>query len=131
MTSIISSVLSVFFMAPILGFVVVFVLLKLFTKDSRKSVKRALDYTTILFIISVHFLIVAIWGISLIWLIFLLMVFFAMVLVILNWRVKGEIFLTRVFKGVWRLNFIFFFTVYITLTIYGLIESAIQFTITS
>lgn len=123
-----SSIISVFFTVPLLGFIIVFLLSKLITKNSRKSVHKALDYSTILFIISVHFLIVTIFGKSVFGLMILIMILFAMVFVVIHWKAKGEIIFTKVFKGFWRLNFIFFFLAYITLTVFGLIHRAVMFT---
>jgi hypothetical protein len=123
-----SSIISVFFTVPLLGFIIVFLLSKLITKNSRKSVHKALDYSTILFIISVHFLIVTIFGKSVFWLIILIMILFAMVFVVIHWKAKGEIIFNKVFKGFWRFNFLFFFLAYITLTVFGLIHRAVMFT---
>lgn len=123
-----SSIISVFFTVPLLGFIIVFLLSKLITKNSRRSVHKALDYSTILFIISVHFLIVTILGKSLFWLIILIMILFAMVFVVIHWKAKGEIIFNKVFKGFWRFNFLFFFLAYITLTVFGLIHRAVMFT---
>lgn len=122
------SIISVFFTVPLLGFIIVFLLSKLITKNYRKSVHKALDYSTILFIISVHFLIVTILGKSLFWLIILIMILFAMVFVVIHWKAKGEIIFNKVFKGFWRFNFLFFFLAYITLTVFGLIHRAVMFT---
>jgi hypothetical protein len=122
-----ASILSVFFTFPFLGFMLVFFVIKFVTKDPRKSVHMALDYTTILFIISVHFLIVTIWGKSLFWLIVLIMIIIAMVFVFVHWKVKEEIILKKVIKGFWRFNFILFFLSYISLTLYGLIERVLTF----
>jgi hypothetical protein len=127
-TAILSSILSVFFMVPILGFCLVYLLFRLITKSSRKSVHRALDFSTFLFIISVHFLIVSILGRSLFWLIILAMLVFAIMFVLIHWKVKGEIIYTKVLKGFWRFNFFFFFLAYLTLTIYGLFERALEYT---
>jgi hypothetical protein len=98
------------------------------TKNTRRSVHVALDSTTILFIISVHFLIETIWGKSLFWLIILLMILIAMVFVFVHWKVKEEIILKKVMKGFWRFNFILFLVAYISLTLYGLIQQALIFT---
>ena len=105
-----------------------FIITKLVTNNNRKSVHRALDYTTILFIISVHFLIETIWGKSLSWLIILIMILIAMVFVFIHWKVKEEIVLRKVLKGFWRFNFILFLLAYISLTLYGLLHRAIIFT---
>jgi predicted lysophospholipase L1 biosynthesis ABC-type transport system permease subunit len=123
-----SSIISVFFTVPFLGLLFVFFVMKLVTKNTRKSVQAALDSTTILFIISVHFLILTIWDKSLIWLIILVMILIATVFVLVHWKVKEEIILKRVMKGFWRFNFILFLLAYLTLTLYGLIHRALIFT---
>lgn len=123
-----SSIISIFFALPFLGFLLVFIITKLVTNNNRKSVHRALDYTTILFVISVHFLIETIWGKSLFWLIILIMILIAMIFVFVHWKVKEEIVLRRVLKGFWRFNFILFLLAYITLTLFGLLHRAIIFT---
>lgn len=128
MSTVLSAFLTVFFTLPFLGTILVFIVLKFITKNARKSLHRALDYTTILFIISVHFLIVTIWGKSLFWVILLIMIMFAMVFVFVHWKVKEEIVLGKVMKGVWRFSFLFFFLAYITLTLYGLIHQVVIFT---
>ncbi|MCL6570692.1 MAG: DUF3397 domain-containing protein [Bacillus sp. (in: Bacteria)] len=129
MMTVLASVLTIFLTFPFLGIILIFFVIKQVTNNTRKSVHKALDYTTILFIISVHFLIVTIWGKSLFWLIVLFMIFIAMLFVFVHWKLKGEIVLKKVFKGFWRFNFIFFFLTYITLTLYGLIERVLTFII--
>lgn len=131
MSSFLSSVLTVLFALPILSTVIVFLFGKAITKNSRKSVHMALDYSTIFYIISVHFLIVTIWRISLFWLILVIMLVIAMIFVLVHWKVQEEIIITRVIKGFWRVNFIMFFLVYIALTFFGLISSAVIFSFSS
>jgi hypothetical protein len=128
LSTILSSIISIFFTIPFLGFAIVFFITKLVTKNTRKSVHKALDYTTILFIISVHFLIVTIWGKSLFWIIILIMILIAMLFVFVHWNVKEEIILKKVMKGFWRFNFLLFLLAYITLTLYGFIHRALIFT---
>ncbi|WP_286231407.1 DUF3397 domain-containing protein [Neobacillus mesonae] len=128
MTSILSNVITLLFSMPMIGFLFIFFIYKLVSKNTRKSVHKALDYTTILFIISVHFLIKTIWGHSLLGMILLFIIMIAMVFVIVHWKVKGEIDFKKVMKGFWRFNFIFFFLAYISLTVFGLIYRALMFT---
>ncbi|PEQ93707.1 hypothetical protein CN481_08630 [Bacillus sp. AFS006103] len=128
MMAFLSSIISIFFALPFLGFLLVFIITKLVTNNNRKSVHKALDYTTILFVISVHFLIETIWGKSLFWLIILIMILIAMIFVFVHWKVKEEIVLRKVLKGFWRFNFILFLLAYITLTLFGLLHRAIIFT---
>ncbi|MGX6442049.1 DUF3397 domain-containing protein [Neobacillus sp. K501] len=128
MSSFISAVMTIFFMIPLLGFIIIYLLYKMITKNSLKSFHVALDLSTILFILSVHFLTMTIWGESFFWLIVILLLLIAMVFVIIHWKIKGEIEFNKVFKGFWRFNFLIFFFAYITLTLYGLLHRALTFT---
>jgi hypothetical protein len=127
-SAIFSAIITIFFTVPLLGFIIIFFLYKMITKNSRKSFHKALDYSTILFITAVHFLIITIWESSFFWLIFIVLILFAMIFVIVHWKIKGEIDYTKVFKGYWRFNFLFFFIVYISLTVFGLLHRALTFT---
>ncbi|MFT8323329.1 MAG: DUF3397 family protein, partial [Bacillus sp. (in: firmicutes)] len=62
MVSITTSIISFFIMFPIVCYFLVFIVSKQWTKKHRLSVHRALDSSTIFFIISVHFLMQFIWG---------------------------------------------------------------------
>jgi hypothetical protein len=122
MLSILSPFIATFITAPILVYILVFITTKLLTKNHRKSVRRALDYSTIFFILSVHFIALTIWERSFLSVIFIFMLICAIIFVIINWKLKGEIVLSRFFKGYWRFCFLLFFLAYILLTIYGLTQ---------
>jgi hypothetical protein len=81
----------------------------------------ALDVTTLLLIVCVHYLIIAIWETSLLWLIYIILILTAAAFVVAHWKIKHEIHLTKVFKGFWRFNFLLFSFAYFVLLIYGLI----------
>jgi hypothetical protein len=124
----ISSIITIFLTVPLLGFFIIFIINKLITKNTRKSFHKALDYSTILFIMAVHFLVITIWEKSLFWLILLVLIIIAMFFVLIHWKIKGEILLPKVFKGFWRFNFLIFFAAYVSLTIFGILRSAVTFT---
>ena len=46
---------------PILSYMIIFIMAKKWTKNHRRSVQIAMDLSTIFFIVSVHYLILAIW----------------------------------------------------------------------
>ncbi|MDR4946280.1 DUF3397 domain-containing protein [Neobacillus cucumis] len=131
MSAIFSSILTIFFALPILGTILFFIVIKFILKSTKRSLHLALDYTTFLYIISVHFLIVTLWGKSFFWLIILVMLVVAMVFLLVHWKVKEEIIVKRVWKGFWRFNFILFFVAYFLLTFYGLVYRAISFSFSS
>jgi hypothetical protein len=129
LSTIFSNILALLFIMPFAGFLAVFFIGRFVTKNSRRSVHYALDFSTVLFIFSVHFLLKTIWENSFFWLIILVLIVTAMVFVIVHWKVKEEINLKKVLKGFWRFNFLLFSLVYIVLTLYGLIYRALTFTL--
>lgn len=127
MSSIFSSIIATFVTIPLLGYLLVFIISKQVTRQHRRSVHIALDVSTLLFVISVHYLILAIWEQSYLWVIILAMLFIAIIFVFIHWRVKQEINLPLVFRGYWRFNFLLFFTVYVVLIVIGLVQSVTSF----
>ncbi|MGM0851651.1 MAG: DUF3397 domain-containing protein [Bacillota bacterium] len=121
MASIFSTIIAIFVLIPFLGYFISFILAKEIMKNHRKAVHLAIDVTTFLLIVSVHFIVIAIWQTSYLWLIFLIICFIGVLFAILYWKAKGEIHYPKVLRGFWRLNFLLFFTAYITLMITGLI----------
>ncbi|PLR77494.1 DUF3397 domain-containing protein [Bacillus sp. V3-13] len=122
MESVFSFLIATFVTVPLLGYILIFVIAKQLTKNHRSSVQLALDISTFLLIISVHFLIVTIWDKSFLWIILLGMIGIAIVFAFLHWKIKHEINLASLFKGFWRFNFLLFFSAYILLIIFGLIQ---------
>ena len=107
---------------PLAGYIMVFVLSKQLTGNHRRSVQRAIDFTTVFFILAVHFLVMVIWHQSYLWLIVLFLIFLALIFVFLHWKIRQEIDYARVFKGYWRFNFLVFFLAYLVLLVFGLYQ---------
>jgi hypothetical protein len=123
MYNLFSSIIATLITIPILVYIFVFIIAKQVIKNHRKAVQLGLDISTLFFILSVHFLILTIWEKSFLSIIFIFMLICAIIFVIINWKVKGEIVLSRFFKGFWRFSFLVFFIAYLGLTIYGLFQS--------
>ncbi len=107
---------------PILSYMVIFIVAKKWTKNHRRSVQIAMDLSTIFFIVSVHYLTLAIWDKHLFWMILLIVLAIACCVVIVHYKVNQEIVFEKVLKGFWRLNFMCFFCVYFLLFVYGVIS---------
>lgn len=123
MSAFFSNLAAAFVTLPLLGYILIFVISKQITKKHRRAVHIALDGSTLLFIISVHYLIMTIWKISLLWVILLIIISVGVIVVLLHWKVKEEIDYQKVFRGFWRFNFLIFFSAYMVLIIIGIIQS--------
>ncbi|MCA1062271.1 DUF3397 domain-containing protein [Rossellomorea sp. AcN35-11] len=121
MASIFSTIIAIFVLIPFLGYFICFIVAKEIMKNHRKAVHFALDITTFLLIVSVHFIVIAIWQTSYLWLIFLIICSIGILFATMYWKIKGEVHYPKVFRGFWRVNFLLFFAAYITLMITGLI----------
>lgn len=111
---------------PIIAYLLVFIATKQITKNHRKAVNYAINSSTILFILSVHFLIESLWNISLLWVILLIVIVISMLVVLVHHKIKEEISFSKVFKGAWRLNAFVFILAYLALVVYGMFVSVLN-----
>lgn len=126
MLNLTSQLISFLVVFPIFTLFIVFVISKLTTKKHRFSIHLALDISTFFFILSVHFLIQSIWNTSLFIYIIIFILLIGMIFVIIHWKLKEEIDYKKVFKGIWRITFLLFFTLYVVLLVYGLVRSILK-----
>ena len=122
MPGIFSAFIATLITVPMIGYLAVFIISKQITGNHRRSVNLAIDFSTFLLLLSVHFLIITIWEKSFLWLILLVLFGIAALFVFIHWKVKEEIILPKVFKGYWRFNFLLFFSAYIILVLFGLYQ---------
>lgn len=122
MAELIAFLSTLFVMVPIIAFIFIFIGSKIITKHSRKSFHISVDASTILFIFSVHFLILTIWGKSLFLLIILFILMMLFLFTFIYWKMHQEIHIRKIFKGVWRLQFLIFFLLYFILILFGMVH---------
>ncbi|WP_456271631.1 DUF3397 domain-containing protein [Bacillus sp. AK031] len=119
MSSIISNLVAIFTLLPFLGYFTTFILMKQITGKHKKAVNAAVNVTTFLLIVAVHFIVLAIWNKSYLWIIMLVMIVSTGLLSVIHWKIKEEVIFRSVIKGGWRLNFLLFSMAYIILMLYG------------
>lgn len=122
MPGIFSAFVATLITVPMIGYIAVFIISKQITGNHRRSVNLAIDLSTFLLVLSVHFLIITIWDKSFLWLILLVLFGLAALFVLIHWKYKEEIVLPKVFKGFWRFNFLLFFSAYVILVLFGLFQ---------
>ncbi|HEY4553527.1 MAG TPA: DUF3397 domain-containing protein [Bacillaceae bacterium] len=120
MGSVVSNLAALFITLPALFYLTVFIIVKQWTNDHRKAIDMAINGTTFILVVSVHFLIIAIWSRSMAGVIILFMLITALLFSILYWKKRDEIIFGKVFKGYWRLSFLLFSFVYLGLLLYGI-----------
>lgn len=126
MFALLTWIATVFITLPILTFIVIFIVSKSITKNGQRSARHAVDGSTIFFIIAVYFLNQTIWGQSFLWIILLVMIFIAMIVSIVHWKVREEVDFLRIARGTWRLQFLLFSFSYLVLIIVGIVRSIVH-----
>ncbi|MFS0643587.1 DUF3397 domain-containing protein [Siminovitchia sp. 179-K 8D1 HS] len=124
MAAFFSSAVAFFITIPVLFYILLFTLVKQITKNHRLALNSAINATTFVLVISVHFIILTIWGRSFLGLIILAMLILAIIFTFYYWKTKEEIHYQKVFIGYWRLNFLMFTLLYIGFVLYGIISRA-------
>lgn len=122
MSELFANVIAAFITVPLLGFIVIYFVSKKIFKNSRRAFHLAIDWSTILLILSVNQIIFVLWQKSFLWAIFLVLILVALVFVFIHWKTKHEIVFQPIFKGFWRMNFLLFFTAHLFLLILGLFQ---------
>ncbi|WP_246940214.1 DUF3397 domain-containing protein [Bacillus pinisoli] len=120
MSSFFSWIFATVITAPLLGFVVIFTVLRSVLSSKKRAFHYSVDATTLLLMISVYFLGKVIFNITLLTPIIVFTLLIAIIFVFINWKVREEIHIQKVIKGVWRFNFLFFFICHIVLMIWGI-----------
>jgi hypothetical protein len=125
MTTFISGVLATIVTIPFIGFALIFFISSKILLDNKRAIKIAADGSTILFMISVHFIVFEIWQQSFLWLILILILTTAIVMALLQRSLYEDIEIVKLLKGTWRVNFLLFVLCYIVLFTYGLTAKVI------
>ncbi|MDT2045695.1 DUF3397 domain-containing protein [Priestia flexa] len=121
MGSLVASILATFITLPVVGFFVLYTLLKKVIKNRRKAVHISTYVSTIFFIVSTHYFAKQIFDQSFLWLIILVLLVLAMIVMLINWQVKKDLQLKRMTKGMFRISFFFFLFSHVLLVVSGLI----------
>jgi hypothetical protein len=122
MVEVLANIIAALVTIPLLGFVLVFFIVKKITKNKKRAMHLAIDWSTLLLIFSVHHSIFVIWQKSFLWLLFLLMVIVAIIFALIHYKTKSEMEYKAIFKGFWRMNFLLFFSAHIFFVMFGMIQ---------
>lgn len=111
---------------PLLGWYLIYIIMVKITKNKSKSIRRASDWSAILFMAAVYFILYELWDRSFLWMIFSVFFLLALLFTWMHWRVSGDIHTRKLLRGIWRLNFMLFLFFYLLLSSYGLITRIIS-----
>jgi hypothetical protein len=107
---------------PLLGWYLIYIATVKVSKNKSKSIRLASDWTTILFMVAVYFIMIELWAKSFLWIILAIFFFIALLFTWMHWKLSGDIHVGKLFRGIWRFNFLLFLCIYLLLSGYGLIS---------
>ncbi|MCK0470651.1 DUF3397 domain-containing protein [Halalkalibacter sp. APA_J-10(15)] len=111
---------------PLLSWYVCFWIYIKRKKNKKNAIRFASDWSTVLFIASVHFILLEIFGRSFLFIVLGVVVLIAIGFTWLHWYVSEDIHIRKLIRGIWRLNFIVFFLLHVSLFFVGLFVSIIR-----
>lgn len=119
MVNVIAYIIGAIITFPFIGWYLIYFFTKMMTKRRAYSVKIASDISAIFFIIAVNFMLYEIWHRSYLWLIAIVILSIAIIYTILYWKMAHDVHIWKLFRGIWRFNFLLFFFIYIVVAFYG------------
>ncbi|MCM2674833.1 DUF3397 domain-containing protein [Alkalicoccobacillus plakortidis] len=126
-TSTVAAFIATVVTIPALGWYLIYITTVKITKQKRKSIKLASDCSAVLFMAAVYYILQQLWAPTSVWLVFALFFAVAFTFTIIYWNVMDDFYASKLFKGIWRLNFLIFVVIYIVLSGYGLLKSIFSF----
>ncbi|WP_100404575.1 DUF3397 domain-containing protein [Bacillus solitudinis] len=105
---------------PILAWYFFYIVTVKLTKNKQRSIRFAADCSCVLFMASVYFILLELSGQSFFWMILMLFFLIAFIFTVIHWKVAEDIYTGKLLRGIWRFNFIVFFSLYIVLSGFGL-----------
>ncbi|WYP25070.1 DUF3397 domain-containing protein [Alkalihalobacillus sp. FSL W8-0930] len=126
-TSTVAALVATVVTIPALGWYLIYISTVKLIKQKRKAVIWASDGSAILFMAAVYYIMSQLWEPTSVWLVLALFFTVAITFTIIYWNVMDDFYAMKLFKGIWRLNFLIFVTIYILLSGYGLIWSIFSF----
>ena len=85
MGGIFEKIMALCIIAPVIVYILMFIIIKKWTKNHRQATKQAMDVTTFFIILSVHFLIFTILGHSYFWAILVTLIGIAVLVVLVHY----------------------------------------------
>ncbi|WP_018921353.1 DUF3397 domain-containing protein [Salsuginibacillus kocurii] len=113
-------ILATLLTVPLLLFYFIYIISVKIHKQKKRALLHAADGSTIFFMGAVYVLVSAIWNYSLLWLFVLLLLVVASLFTWVHWKKYEEISLRHMLMGVWRFQFLLFFSAYVLLSFVGL-----------
>ncbi|RKD75459.1 uncharacterized protein DUF3397 [Sinobaca qinghaiensis] len=118
----IDAIVGTLLLLPFLAWYILYLIQAKITKKKRKSMRRASEFSFLFFAASIYFYAQLLWGVSVLWIIFLIVLVIGIIVLILHRKYRLDMEFPKIIKSMMRFSFAVFFSVYVLMLIYGLID---------
>ena len=126
MDSLLAGLIAACIIMPIIVYMTVYTISRRALRNNKKAVKLSADVTTIFLILAVHYAVIALFDHSYLWIIIIILILLATVILFMQYKVREEVDLKRVFTSFWRASFLLFSVSYFLLAVIGITERVIR-----
>lgn len=122
MQILIDAIVGTLLLLPFLGWYILYFIQLKMTKKKRKSIRRTSEFSSLFFAASIYFYAQLLWGMSVLWIIFLVILVIGIVVLILHRKYRLDMEFPKIMKSMMRFSFAVFFAAYILMLLYGLVD---------
>lgn len=127
MFALIKSIIGLFLVAPLIFIIIFFFCINYWKKNAKLAARMTADFSTIILIFSVHFLILTIWEVDFFIYVYLILFLIFIVTVYSIRKLNGKLKVVKSIRTFWRMNFLLFLALYCILMFIGLVSSAFTY----
>ena len=114
--------LAFFITAPIVATIIVYFLSSLRHRNSMKALHKAVNWTTVFYILSVWLMLAMIFNRNFIGIILILLLVILAMIIFFQWKWKQDVQFRKALKLLWRISFLLFLILYICLALFGILK---------
>lgn len=119
--------LGILIVIPFLPMIITNMTLRPFMQIRKKRKRIAFEVATPFFLLAIYILVDVIYGVKILWVIFLIILFFATLATIVQWRVNEELNILKIGRATFRVVFPLSLFAYIILMVNGLVVYYLKF----
>ena len=126
MDSLLAGLIAACIIMPMIVYMTVYTLSRRMFRNNKKAVRLSADVTTLFLILAVHYAVIALFEQSYLWIIIIILVLLATIILFMQYKVREEVDLKRVFTSFWRASFLLFSVSYFLLAVIGITERIVR-----
>lgn len=121
------TVVGVLILVPFIPMILTNMILRPLVSVKKKRKRIAFEVATPFFLLAIYVLVDVIYGVKILWIIFLIILFFATLATIVQWKVNEELHILKIARATFRVVFPLSFFAYIILMGNGLVVYYLKF----